>query len=107
MSAAARRGNDYHLWWHPHNIGRDPEPNLAGLERLLAHLECWDRSAAELDQRERVELGALLGVSLFTVAPQIPDASPEASFTFAAVLVLFSIATTRCWIRVADLATDP
>ena len=54
-----------------------------------------------------VLLSALLGVSLFTVAPQIPDASPEASFTFAAVLVLFSIATTRCWIRVADLATDP
>lgn len=37
MTAAARRGEGYHLWWHPHNFGRDMEANLAGLRRLVGH----------------------------------------------------------------------
>ncbi|WP_417808829.1 polysaccharide deacetylase family protein [Thioclava sp.] len=38
MTVAAKTGADYHLWWHPHNFGRDLETNLAGLGRLFGHL---------------------------------------------------------------------
>jgi peptidoglycan/xylan/chitin deacetylase (PgdA/CDA1 family) len=35
MTAAARNGGMYHLWWHPHNFGRNLDRNLATLEALL------------------------------------------------------------------------
>lgn len=34
MRAAARRGMTYHLWWHPHNFGRELEKNLAVLRSI-------------------------------------------------------------------------
>ena len=37
MTYAAQRGLAYHLWWHPHNFGRDTTENLAGLRRILSH----------------------------------------------------------------------
>ena len=37
MTRAAQEGSVYHLWWHPHNFGRHPEPNLDMLDRLLTH----------------------------------------------------------------------
>lgn len=37
MSHAARRGDDFHLWWHPHNFGLHTERNMAVLEALLQH----------------------------------------------------------------------
>ncbi len=39
MTDAARKGLMYHLWWHPHNFGRDTEQNLAMLDQLLAHFQ--------------------------------------------------------------------
>jgi peptidoglycan/xylan/chitin deacetylase (PgdA/CDA1 family) len=35
MTAAARFGGIFHLWWHPHNFGRDLERNMAVLETVL------------------------------------------------------------------------
>ncbi|MEQ1569242.1 MAG: polysaccharide deacetylase family protein [Myxococcota bacterium] len=35
MTAAARGGRDYHLWWHPHNFGVHLEQNLGFLSRVL------------------------------------------------------------------------
>ena len=35
---AAARGEVYHLWWHPHNMGIDQDENLASLERICAHV---------------------------------------------------------------------
>jgi len=35
MERAAKRGEVYHLWWHPHNFGWYREKNLKGLERIL------------------------------------------------------------------------
>lgn len=35
LRAAARRGEIYHLWWHPHNFGVDLEENLAALCAIL------------------------------------------------------------------------
>lgn len=35
LTAAARSGGDYHLWWHPHNFGADLAENLGFLSRVL------------------------------------------------------------------------
>lgn len=35
MTAAARAGKIYHLWWHPHNFGAHPHANLELLEAIL------------------------------------------------------------------------
>ena len=32
---AAATNRIFHLWWHPHNFGRDLETNLAALESIL------------------------------------------------------------------------
>ncbi|WP_051239740.1 polysaccharide deacetylase family protein [Pontibacillus halophilus] len=37
MTKAAKEGEVYHLWWHPHNFGRHLEENLAFLEKILQH----------------------------------------------------------------------
>jgi len=37
LTHAAREGELYHLWWHPHNFGADTEQNLAFLEQILQH----------------------------------------------------------------------
>ena len=37
MTAAARDGKGYHLWWHPHNFGQNLEANLDGLSQIIAH----------------------------------------------------------------------
>lgn len=37
MTTAASTGSIFHLWWHPHNFGRDTEANLDFLDRLLQH----------------------------------------------------------------------
>lgn len=37
MTAAAELGKGYHLWWHPHNFGRELEANLQGLAQILGH----------------------------------------------------------------------
>jgi peptidoglycan/xylan/chitin deacetylase (PgdA/CDA1 family) len=44
MTNAARRGEVYHLWWHPHNFGNFSEQNLSGLEKILRHYSyCRER----------------------------------------------------------------
>jgi hypothetical protein len=35
MRDAARRGRDFHLWWHPHNFGTHTRENLAMLRDVL------------------------------------------------------------------------
>ncbi|HEX6038650.1 polysaccharide deacetylase family protein [Longimicrobium sp.] len=35
LRRAARRGELYHLWWHPHNFGTHLEQNVAFLRRVL------------------------------------------------------------------------
>ncbi|MCF7728047.1 polysaccharide deacetylase family protein [Sulfitobacter sp. M22] len=37
MTAAARDGKGYHLWWHPHNFGQNLEANLEGLGQIITH----------------------------------------------------------------------
>ncbi|MFP8781173.1 polysaccharide deacetylase family protein [Hydrogenophaga sp. RWCD_12] len=35
MTVAARAGEVYHLWWHPHNVGRHTGQQLARLDTIL------------------------------------------------------------------------
>jgi len=37
MTHAAKRGEIFHLWWHPHNFGIDQEKNLTQLKSILEH----------------------------------------------------------------------
>ena len=37
MTHAARKGLMYHLWWHPHNFGADPDLNLNILQEVIRH----------------------------------------------------------------------
>lgn len=35
MRSAAEQGRQFHLWWHPHNFGRNARENLMQLETIL------------------------------------------------------------------------
>jgi peptidoglycan/xylan/chitin deacetylase (PgdA/CDA1 family) len=35
LALAARRGRIYHLWWHPHNFGRNTAENMGALANVL------------------------------------------------------------------------
>lgn len=37
MTRAARRGEVFHLWWHPHNFGIHQEENFKNLTEILEH----------------------------------------------------------------------
>lgn len=37
MTYAARNGEMYHLWWHPHNFGNAPERNMVFLMKIFNH----------------------------------------------------------------------
>jgi hypothetical protein len=37
MEYAAKNGEYYHLWWHPHNFGNDPKASMKELELLITH----------------------------------------------------------------------
>jgi len=39
MTAAAKHGLGYHIWWHPHNFGANVDANLNFLEAVLCHFE--------------------------------------------------------------------
>ncbi|MEA3490828.1 MAG: hypothetical protein U9R27_02920, partial [Campylobacterota bacterium] len=39
MTEAAQKGENFHLWWHPHNFGINQEENMANLEEILEHFD--------------------------------------------------------------------
>ena len=39
ITKAAKEGEVYHLWWHPHNFGAQPLKSLEQLETILKHYE--------------------------------------------------------------------
>lgn len=39
MTRAAKRGEIYHLWWHPHNFGTNQAQNFKILEAILKHYQ--------------------------------------------------------------------
>lgn len=60
MTRAAKRGEVYHLWWHPHNFGSYPEESLRALNEILLHYRyCREKynmeslTMGEIDERVR------------------------------------------------------
>jgi hypothetical protein len=39
MTHAAKNNLVYHLWWHPHNFGRNSKENILILEKILKHYD--------------------------------------------------------------------
>jgi len=39
MKYAAEKGENFHLWWHPHNFGVNQKENLKNLEALLKYFQ--------------------------------------------------------------------
>ena len=39
LTYAAKRGEVYHLWWHPHNFGKNIDENIQFLRDILEHVE--------------------------------------------------------------------
>ena len=37
MTQAAKRGELYHLWWHPYNLAGNPMQNMLALEKVINH----------------------------------------------------------------------
>lgn len=37
MTYAAKHGETYHIWWHPHNFGKNTEENFAIYSKILQH----------------------------------------------------------------------
>jgi peptidoglycan/xylan/chitin deacetylase (PgdA/CDA1 family) len=37
MTYAAKNNENFHLWWHPHNFGKDIEFNIKNLNEILKH----------------------------------------------------------------------
>ncbi len=60
MTYAAKSGHLYHLWWHPHNFGADPENNLAFLRRILEHHSTL-RNRYRMESLNMREFAARLG----------------------------------------------
>lgn len=50
MLETARRGEDFHLWWHPHNFGSDLDQNIGQLRDILYYFkmlqECFGMHSA-------------------------------------------------------------
>lgn len=39
MDYAAKHGEVYHLWWHPHNFGENTEANFEFLQKVIRHYQ--------------------------------------------------------------------
>ncbi|MEN8832583.1 hypothetical protein [Pacificibacter sp.] len=57
MIAAAKTGGLYHLWWHPHNFGRNTDINLAQLDAILkTYIHCRDEYGMESHSMQSLAL---------------------------------------------------
>jgi len=80
MRLAARTGNLFHLWWHPHNFGARPNENLSRLRQLLELLEEL-RLEYGFDSYSIAEVNCLARQSASRNAPAADDggSGPEPS----------------------------
>lgn len=56
MTQAAQKGENFHLWWHPHNFGVHQKENLENLEEILKHFEILHKKF-EMESLNMKELG--------------------------------------------------
>lgn len=62
---AANRGEVYHLWWHPHNFGKNIEENIQFLNGILQYVN------------EFVEKGQLTSMNMEEVSKMVPTRETE------------------------------
>lgn len=55
MKHAAKKGEIFHLWWHPHNIGVDTEKNLENITELLKYYDML-RQKYGMESKNMLEL---------------------------------------------------
>jgi peptidoglycan/xylan/chitin deacetylase (PgdA/CDA1 family) len=73
VRAAARRGEIFHLWWHPHNFGVHQEKNLAFLRRVLEEFQAC-RARYGMRSLTMREVDRLVGTSGRSGSPSIAAA---------------------------------
>jgi len=56
MTSAAKNSEIYHLWWHPHNFGDQPEESMNDLSEIIKHFE-FLRSKYNFQSLNMKELG--------------------------------------------------
>ena len=57
ITKAAKKSEVYHLWWHPHNFGNNPEASLIQLEEILIHFKyCENRYGFESKNMQEIGL---------------------------------------------------
>ena len=59
MNVAAKNGEVYHLWWHPHNFGDQPNESLKDLSEIINHFESL-RSKYGFQSLNMMELGKII-----------------------------------------------
>ncbi|MEJ7677592.1 MAG: hypothetical protein WKG06_06940 [Segetibacter sp.] len=59
MTTAAKNGEVYHLWWHPHNFGINLEKNIKMLENILKHYS-YLKSNYPMQNASMKELGKII-----------------------------------------------
>lgn len=75
MTQAARRGEVFHLWWHPENFGTNLSENLAILDAILAHFaQLRDRYGME--SRTMTEVASRAGATAPHRAHSAAEAQP-------------------------------
>ena len=57
LTYAAEKGEVYHLWWHPHNFGKNIDENIQFLRDILEHVELLKNrySFRSLNMKEATE----------------------------------------------------
>lgn len=66
MEDAAKKKEVYHIWWHPHNFGNDPNQSLRELAQLIQHFQKL-REQYGMESLSMAGLGKKVKSRLFTV----------------------------------------
>lgn len=62
---SAKHNEIYHLWWHPHNMGKDMDKNFEGLEKILqCYSQCHEKYGMRSCTMEEVSKSFLEDIQL-------------------------------------------
>lgn len=62
---SAKHNEIYHLWWHPHNMGKNMDKNLDGLEKILqCYSQCHEKYGMRSCTMEEVSKSFLEDIKL-------------------------------------------
>jgi hypothetical protein len=62
MLHAAKKGEIFHLWWHPHNFGMHTKENLAFLTKILEYYaklqEKYEMQSLNMEEIARMRISS-------------------------------------------------